>query len=645
MKRNTEEELKEELEMVKNVEELYDNTDKEKPTEITVDKPEYTEEDVDKTPVQVKQDKIEKTIEETYNEILKKGKEEFDKMVLEEGFDPEHDVEYEDEDKLYPVLKAEDIEVFKSITTDIFDQESMDMVDTFVSTARDDIAEFVNFKKNQEAGLLDKEDMEYFSYLTERCNESRRFLIVLQKECRKIQNKFEDDHVAEETIRVIVFNSITEYIRDKFKGTDSWITDKSKPTDVNNRDDEICKNIKYATHAPVLFSEWTYRSITKSKYGGYDYNMFSPKQYNKSLDILVLAISTYIKHGNTDKTSINISKIIEKDFKNANFINSVVAYTIANKLPQYVRKEEDITKLKEFKKILAPFEKQEEMIENIATNIELFINYVYDSYKKEGKVNNFSKLQDIYLNNFMSDPLYKTMDKENLNLDDVKEISKRTSDLIPDLNDVSIVKWGKSYNFIQKYVFYLLFKQLNTFMVDETKSEKELKKYIFFNFFTPLMEHYFISMYTDIITDIDNSVRFNFMKDIRNNMFGSLINNLILQHELAFKLPMENEADWYTMNDEDEMVFNTEKLYEEAKKVFNTHYNNMVSYDRNEDYYLKDVNLGTSKCIYLYTVFTAILNMHDDLYFVNDNFDKFEKHLNPPEEPKKKKSNKKKHRK
>ena len=52
---------------------------------------------------------------------------------------------------------------------------------------------------------------------------------------------------------------------------------------------------------------------------------------------------------------------------------------------------------------------------------------------------------------FIEDPLFKKL-PENINLDDFYGTCKEISNLIPDIQKSSVVQWGVSYSFIQKYI-------------------------------------------------------------------------------------------------------------------------------------------------------------------------------------------------
>lgn len=135
------------------------------------------------------------------------------------------------------------------------------------------------------------------------------------------------------------------------------------------------------------------------------------------------------------------------------------------------------------------------------------------------------------------------------------------------VEESTINKWGEGYKVLYRYYkWYELTafihnaeKLRDKFKEEYTKEHKinnDFAKLCFAKFITPIVEHIMLYMYTDLVTDITINVKERYPKSVRSTMFGTIINNIILQHEFAFKQKIENPSE---VND---------KRYELAKAAF-----------------------------------------------------------------------------
>lgn len=556
-----------------------DHPTAEEPTDVVVDSPEKTD---DEAPAPLpKTIKESKEVKEAYDKILTECKEIYDKKVKEEGFDPST-IEYEDEEHLIPKITEEDIKIFNAVSDNMF----ADMgVETYIDMAKEDIENYKALKANMDSGILDSEDADYFKMSSQSKDESRILLTVIQLECRKVAKEFAESHVAEDTIRSVVYDDLSNYIINKFKLNKSWIDPKAK-----DNSEEIVEYIKnYMFVAPMFYYEAEreyYKSHAENKY-----NLFNVNKFNSTLQTIVYAINNYLNNSKTEKEALSIGKILDKDFKVMNFTKPIIAYSIVKYNKELLTtelKDDADNKILANANILAPSPECEKNMDFLCGIIRNSITLV------EENIGTIAKIVSDFKDNVIKDPLFKKL-PENINLDDFYGTCKEISNLIPDIQKSSVVQWGVSYSFIQKYIFWhTLNSFLTTYQAAATDNNKSLDTIIFVDFLSHIYEHMFTAMYADIITDLNDNVK-DYGKTTKSTMFATIINNILLQHEFGFKSKVD---DLSCMYNEDKTV-NKDKLYEMAKTIFGDRNSFMVNDKHEEDLLLKDVDLLHVKNFYI----------------------------------------------
>ena len=141
---------------------------------------------------------------------------------------------------------------------------------------------------------------------------------------------------------------------------------------------------------------------------------------------------------------------------------------------------------------------------------------------------------------------------------------------------------------------------------------KEVKEDVdYYNIFSLLFSEFVSYIYSDFITDIDKFITDTvYKKDTRSFMFGMLMNNLLLQHELGFKTDIRTKEitveDLEAPKNEDGSpamkvlpINNVAPgIYSLAKEVFRDQYDYMVG-DQDSDILLKDVDLVETRKKYM----------------------------------------------
>lgn len=671
-----EEDLKNGAEEIKNdmvlegVKEDIQKHEENKPTEITVEKPEDHPDDVSKE----EQEQIieSKPIDKSkFDNVISEADKLYQTLLKEEGIDPEHDVEYEDEEKLIPLITDEDLKLFAAASEHMFDETD---ISGYVKMAKEGIEDFKALKKSiygdksEDSSVeLDEDTLSELEMATQNATESRKLLVVIQHECRKIRKDFEESHVAEDIIRGAVFNNMAKYIKEKFEYSDSFI-DGNK---AESRASIISENIKKYMFLPTYYKEWVHRRFNMAHGRSIADSVLTPYTFNKFLDYFIYAISTYARVSDKQNDANFVGKLINNDFKVMNFINPLIMYSLVKYNPELVNnidkdgKEYNVQERFAFSEnVLVPTEVSKNQLKLLSETVIRFTrDILYNS-------NHLSRLTNMYLDNFKRDKNFSKVEIKDIY--DFKETCVALSDLIPDLDKTTIVRWGDSYKFFQKYIMWYNFHQVSEKVeafclkyenqievVDNVETPEgfekdlvEIRKFIISKLLIPFVDHYFLGMYSDLITDISSNVK-EYSRDIRSTMFASIINNLLLQHELGFKTKIDDPEIYYT--DPDHKTVSNE-IYNVAKKVFADQYQYIVGFDDKEDLFLKEVDLPELKLVYIQIAQHIIAHLNSEsielLYFdikaeggeqefrYKCGFD--ERPTNNPKKSKKK-SNKKKH--
>ena len=156
----------------------------------------------------------------------------------------------------------------------------------------------------------------------------------------------------------------------------------------------------------------------------------------------------------------------------------------------------------------------------------------------------------------------------------------------PEVDGLRIIPWGKIYSFMEKYQNYADFLSIKK-IIEDSEIPVDQKRAKIFVTIMNIAKRFFIWKYADIIDDLYIAIKEAVPKSTRDFMFGAVVNNIALQHNLAFKSefdPAVNVAG--------------EQLYELAKKTFGSvDYQIMVGDEKN-DILLKNVNLVDARRVY-----------------------------------------------
>ncbi len=585
----TEEELKDNLDFdqskvdPKKVKELEVALAEDDPDDITPE--ESIEQPLSKEEVEAKV----KTIDEEHKKyLLKRAKE------SEINWDK---IEFADETKDVPLLSDKDRNLFITISEDYFGRELLDM---YIEEACTTINQYKEMRAHIESGTADKSDMEYFESLSKGYQEARIVLASIQQSAREIEISFKESKITEEFVKSVTLNTLHDFIVKKFRFNHSH--------NGNNEDlrDKIDQDIKKHMFVTTMFDYYLDRyeskfngDISKKINNGGKNNIFSPIFNEFMLNNYISSVNTYIKNLE-EKVNIDVSKIINTDLKAMEFAKACVVYSTVKENTSFkvALKDKDYEVMN--KKL--NFDNINE--ENVKAIIEEINKFVL-SFKQEDKFNKLASSIDYQLRHH---PCFKVLDdnvgdKEE-NLCDYPACIKVISERFPIVEGSNLTKeWKNWYTFMKIYETYYSIISLKN---KETKEDIE-----YYNIFSLLFSDFNMYLYSDFVTDIDLFVTENvYKKDTRSFMFGMLINNLLLQHELGFKSDIrtkeESVEDLDAPKDENgcpgrkELSINNVApgIYSLAKEVFRDQYDYMVG-DESSDILLKDVNLVETRKKYM----------------------------------------------
>lgn len=592
----------------------------EKPTEINVEKPEASEEDVDEVPQLAETTKNPK-VREKYNLVIQESNKHFLEKVKDESFDI-NNIEFE-KDGVTPVVTDEDLRVFAALSDEYIGDMDLDV---YVQLARENIMDYANQKKEMEAGNLDEDDLEYFEQTAKSYEESRLFMASIQHECRKLKKDFEESTILEDTIKSMVYDNLYTYIVNKFKLSDSWVkktvTDKDVEANVKRISDSVSKHM----FVPSMFWEWTNREkykLSEKCTERYKFNLFNPKQLDRLLNNVVFTIEHYIKNSNTEPSHLVVEKILDKDLMNLNFVNPILMYAFKDNIinskklnPEQLKKVEE--NFKSFESVLVPTEECKNAMQCLSCIIggkngllfEITPNEKYSIEDVKEKIDVFTKAA---IKCFESDVLFKQFLKDNkyesaadVDYTDVKGMYLKLADIIPNIEDTTIRKWGLSFKLSQKYYFIQHFVEYRKDL-DNITDVDELKISAFNNIIIPVAQLVYLLMYADIITDICDDVIKNYGKENRSVIFGTFINHFIFEHELSFKTPIPDPSVFDFKKKKDENGNETDEvdrtpLVDLMHKVFGKNYKYMCSEPGDPAFEYANYDIRDARCKYIFVV-------------------------------------------
>ena len=582
----------------------------EKGTTIEVPNPPVTEDEADgDIEPPAKRMKDDPKVKEAFEKARARCVERYNERKEEDKFDSETLV-YEDENKTIPLVTMEDIKLFDAASEGMF--EGLDM-ETYVSMARSDIEDYNSLKAQYDAGELDETDLEYFENATRSKDESFILLATIQSNAKELARDFKESHIAEDTIRTVINGMLIRSIVNRFKLIRSWDPLQSGKK-LEELDDTkfIVEAVQKNMYPATFYKEYTKVDSIRAK--NIRYNQFFIGKFNDCIDDIIWALSTYVKNNPSAKIdSITIGKILEKDFKGLDFTRTITSYATVKTNSDLVSTTEEGLKINEnvlkLGETIAPNESFEELTKNVEDSLDKLIAIVITNTKK------IEILRDLALDNFKRDPMYKKLiaDNPDVNLEEFNNTCIKISDLIPDLTSSTIPKWGKSYAFIQKYVrYFTYFDYLRSHEIAGS-DEKAQKINAFVKFVVPILTDWNVFTYSNIVNTLYSNVADEYPKDSRSMVFSTIINNMLLQHELGFKSKLEPGT----------TELKGEMLFELAKSVFGDRYDFMVDGSDIE----KDILLGKVDIIEVKKAYFQ--NTIDIINMINMNFAEF---VNAPEE-------------
>lgn len=579
-------------------------------TTIEVPNPPVTEDEADgDIEPPAKRMKDDPKVKEAFEKARARCVERYNERKAEDRFDPETLV-FEDENKTIPLVTMEDIKLFDAASEGMF--EGLDM-ETYVSMARTDIEDYNSLKAQYDAGELDETDLEYFENATRSKDESFILLATIQQNAKELARDFKESHIAEDTIRTVINGMLIRSIVNRFKLARSWDPLQSGKK-LEELDDTklIVEAVQKNMYPATFYKEYAKLDSIRAK--NLRHNQFFIGKFNDSIDDIIWALSTYVKNNPSAKIdSITIGKILEKDFKGLDFTRTITSYATVKTNSDLVSTTEEGSKINEnvlkLGETIAPNESFDELTNTVEAALDSFIANVIANTKK------IETLRDLALDNFKRDPMYKKLiaDNPDVNLEEFNNTCIKISDLIPDLTDSTIPRWGKSYAFIQKYVrYFTYFDYLRSYELAGS-DERAQKINAFVKFVVPLLTDWNVFTYSSIVNTLYSNVADEYPKDSRSMVFSTIVNNMLLQHELGFKSKLEPGT----------TELKGEMLFEVAKSVFGERYEFMVDGSDIE----KDILLGKVDVVEVKKAYFQ--NTIDIINMINMNFAEF---IDTPEE-------------
>lgn len=579
-------------------------------TTIEVPNPPVTEDEADgNIEPPAKRMKDDPKVKEAFEKARERCVKRYNERKEEDKFDPETLV-YEDENKTIPLVTVEDIKLFDAASEGMF--EGLDM-ETYVSMARSDIEDYNSLKAQYDVGELDETDLEYFENATRSKDESFILLATIQTNAKELARDFKESHIAEDTIRTVINGMLIHSIVNRFKLIRSWdISQSGKKLEELDDTKLIVEDVQKNMYPAIFYKE--YAKLDSIRAQNLNHNQFFIGKFNDYVDDIIWALSTYVKNNPSTKIdSITIGKILEKDFKGLDFTRIITSYATVKTNSDLVSTTEEGLKINEnvlkLGETVAPNESFEELTKNVEDALDKLIAIVIANTKK------IEILRDLALDNFKRDPMYKKLIEDNpdVNLKEFNKTCVKISDLIPDLTNSTIPKWGKAYAFIQKYVrYFTYFDYLRSHEIAGS-DEKAQKINAFVKFVVPILTDWNVFTYSNIVNTLYSNVADEYPKDSRSMVFSTIINNMLLQHELGFKSKLEPGT----------TELKGEMLFELAKSVFGDRYDFMVDGSDIE----KDILLGKVDIIEVKKAYFQ--NTIDIINMINMNFAEF---VNTPKE-------------
>lgn len=591
---------------------FMDKNGNEKITEVEAPLPESNPDDI--TPEESIRDLSKKEIDEN----IKRIDDEHRKYLLDRAKESDIDwdkIEFEDKNKDIPLLSDKDKKLFITVSEDYFGK---DMLDMYIDEARATIEQYKEMRELVESGKADTADMDYFETLSKGYQESRVILACIQKSAREIETSFEESKIAQDFIKAITLNSLHDFLLGKFRYNRSLVSNKCELENLKTIDiaDDIDKNIKKNMFVTTLYDLYIDRyqcllesdvTVDHQNYG--KNNIFSPEFNSKMLKRYINSINIYIKHLEK-KTDIDVSKIINTDLKALDFAKACVAYSLAKTDNKY----KEILTDKQFKIMDSKLNLDDINKENAEAMVRSINEFINDGLKNEKIYSKLCESYDYLLRHHKCfNKISPKIGIDEENLCKYTDVISTISSKFPVLEGTNLTsEWADWYTFMRIYETYY------SLMSFKRKEEKEDIDY--YNIFTILFSDFTSYIYSDFITDIDQFINESvYKKDVKSTMFGMILNNILLQHELGFKADIRTKEVTVPINENNKENELVEKIlppnncapgiYDLAKDVFRKEYEYMIGENVETDILLKDVDLVDVRKRYMFVTGKIIVFM------------------------------------
>jgi hypothetical protein len=549
-----------------------------------------------------------KTLSPQQLENLNKRKEIFkekekDKEIIWDAIEFDKD----DKDKLLPILTDEQISIFSAISSDVVDEDTIRM---WVGIAKDSIEQYKNIDKEiEELELTDETaKREYRQNIYEVMKESRDMLALIQQESKLMKFDFEQNKIAEHTIKVIVLNCLKDLIVKSFRYNSLVTTDSiiSKEELKAKDETEALKSMILTNmYTPVIFNKFQEKFAIKSTKSVN--NIFGKKYYESVLNYFVSAVKIYVKNSE-DKKNIDLTNIVTRDFTCMDFIHSPMLYAYI----KYDNKDKNDTFSSTLKddtvKLLEANVNLDGYFTKNETNV---LKSIYDA--SENAINllmNPTILKNLYtyMNSLLNENvLFKTIkskynteyNKELVNTnyrDCIVEITSK----MPNIVETNLSEWGEVYKLLCMYDRFYMFYKLWMLIDSKIDNAYQIIHRTAFNCLSSLLTTDYTNYYTNMIVGLDNLINFNFDKRSRIDIFRFSVNSLIYQHSLAFKFKF------------DPAKCTGDDLYTFAETADKNLFDSIVI-DKKDDFLLKNVNVLASRTLYYNTLLNMINNFIDNI--------------------------------
>lgn len=562
-----------------------------KPTEISVEK---TEEDVTDVSTEEIVDNVMK--KEDIDKIDAEAKEYLEKHSKEAEIDWDK-IEFEDEEKNFPKVSKEELDVFCTISEGFIDREA---VETYIRIAHADIENYLEVKKLVDSGEATEDDKEYYDSLSKSKENSRIILASIQQDGRKLDKEFKESRIAEDLIKAVTLKACSDYIVKKYRLNNSWRPSSDERHKIDNTQfimDELLNKMYIAP----LFHNIIERDRIKSEVS-MKYNLFGSKFYNSHLDDFAEAVSVYIRQGKLDFDKLTIEKVLTSDMKTFEFMRLPMVWALKKFNTSIASVKEWEMTPEEEEKIssrMNPNNLFETELKELANWIDDTIDLLLDPTVVENGMKLAMDIiqKDPFTKKIAADPNYDWSNSEKVMMD--------IAELIPEnVTKQNFSSWAVIYKYLQKYERYYLFYNLST-TIKSDKIDADKKRVSTFNVLCGLVEDYYMFMVGELIISMNGFLyEAGYNGETQNIMFSTVMSNFICQHELGYRQKLITEG-------EDQNV-SGDGLYDLAENLLKDKFTYIIG-NKNDDILLKNVNLIETRRTYIKDCTELIQFIHYNL--------------------------------